>query len=142
MSQRQGLHRAPYATNELTPRQQEVKALLMQGYSHRQIGKKLAISQNTVGNHLGAIFRKLGVETQTEAIKSLSQSESICVPDSLTKRQAEIMRQIAAGKQNKEIARSLTISVFTVERHLVNIYAKLGVAGRAEAVARCVRIQP
>ena len=53
----------------------------------------------------------------------------------LTAREIEVLRLVAAGDTNKEIANQLQISVATVERHLANVYAKIGVRGRAEATA-------
>lgn len=46
---------------------------------------------------------------------------------------------MAAGATNKELARDLMISINTVERHIRNIYNKLGTANRAESVATYVR---
>ena len=54
-------------------------------------------------------------------------------PDGLTPREVEVLRLIAAGKSNSEIAEQLFISVNTVARHLTNIYTKTGVANRTEA---------
>ena len=46
---------------------------------------------------------------------------------------------VSDGATNKEIAAGLMISLNTVERHLANIYTKLGLRGRAEAAAYAVR---
>ena len=54
----------------------------------------------------------------------------------LTPREVEVMRLVAAGLRNKEIADQLFISTSTVKRHIANIYAKLGATHRAEAVAK------
>jgi pimeloyl-ACP methyl ester carboxylesterase/DNA-binding CsgD family transcriptional regulator len=57
----------------------------------------------------------------------------------LSGRELEVLRLVAAGRDNDEIAAELFLSVRTVERHLQNVYAKLGVGGksaRAAAVAR------
>lgn len=53
----------------------------------------------------------------------------------LTARECEILDLIATGSTNAAIAEQLVLSVRTVERHTLNIYTKLGVRGRAEAVA-------
>jgi DNA-binding CsgD family transcriptional regulator len=55
--------------------------------------------------------------------------------DSLTQREQEILAQIAGGNSNKEIAHRLYLSVHTVQRHVANIYAKIGARNRAEATA-------
>src|SRR5436305_1607649 len=54
----------------------------------------------------------------------------------LTRREVEILRLIAAGMRNQEIAEQLFISLSTVKRHLANAYGKLGASHRTEAVAR------
>jgi DNA-binding NarL/FixJ family response regulator len=56
----------------------------------------------------------------------------------LTPREVDVLRLIAVGKSNQEIAAILVLSVRTVERHICNIYAKIGVSGtvaRASATA-------
>ena len=53
----------------------------------------------------------------------------------LTAREAEILRLIARGRANKEIAADLDVSVHTVERHLTNLYPKIGCRSRTEAAA-------
>jgi DNA-binding NarL/FixJ family response regulator len=53
----------------------------------------------------------------------------------LSERELEVLRLVASGKSNREIASALVISEHTVARHLQNIYAKLGVASRAAATA-------
>jgi DNA-binding NarL/FixJ family response regulator len=51
----------------------------------------------------------------------------------LTARELEVLRVLAAGKSNREIAGALIISERTVARHLQNIFAKLGVSSRTAA---------
>jgi DNA-binding CsgD family transcriptional regulator len=57
------------------------------------------------------------------------------LPGGLTIREAEVLRLIAAGHSNPRIADELVLSIHTVERHTVNIYAKIGARGRADAIA-------
>jgi len=54
-------------------------------------------------------------------------------PGGLTSRQAEVLRLLATGMSNKEIAGTLYLSPATVERHLVTVYRKLGVTRRVDA---------
>lgn len=51
---------------------------------------------------------------------------------SLTARETEIAAQVATGNQNVEIAHALSISTYTVRRHVANIYRKLGLESRLE----------
>jgi DNA-binding CsgD family transcriptional regulator len=53
----------------------------------------------------------------------------------LSPREIEVLRLVATGRRNREIAETLFLSVRTVERHLTNLYSKIGAEGRAEAVA-------
>jgi len=52
----------------------------------------------------------------------------------LTKREVEILNMIGIGKSNKEIAEELSISYWTVKNHVNNLFAKLGIHTRAEAI--------
>ena len=60
----------------------------------------------------------------------------------LTAREVEVLRLVATGKTNREIAAALVISDHTVRRHLQNIFAKLGVPSRAAATAFAVPARP
>jgi DNA-binding CsgD family transcriptional regulator len=53
----------------------------------------------------------------------------------LTARELDVLRLVAEGLTNPQIAERLTLSPRTVQTHLTNLYGKLGVGGRAEAVA-------
>jgi DNA-binding CsgD family transcriptional regulator len=60
-------------------------------------------------------------------------------PDGLTEREIELLALLAGGNSNEVIARMLTISTRTVERHIGNIYLKIGAHNRAEATAYAFR---
>jgi len=53
----------------------------------------------------------------------------------LTERELEVLSHLAAGESNKAIATELVVSVRTVDRHVSNIFIKLGVSSRAAATA-------
>jgi DNA-binding CsgD family transcriptional regulator len=59
--------------------------------------------------------------------------------DGLTEREVEVLRLIAAGKSNRDIAEGLVLSVRTVERHITNIYAKIDARGKADATTYALR---
>jgi LuxR family maltose regulon positive regulatory protein len=59
----------------------------------------------------------------------------------LSERELEVLRLLAAGYSNPEIAGQLYISLNTVKSHLKNIYAKLGVTRRGQATARARDLQ-
>jgi pimeloyl-ACP methyl ester carboxylesterase/DNA-binding CsgD family transcriptional regulator len=57
----------------------------------------------------------------------------------LTPREIQVLQHVAGGATNKEIAADLGVAVSTIERHLVNLYTKIGARGRADAVAYALR---
>ena len=58
------------------------------------------------------------------------------LPDPLTPRELEIMRLICKGYSNPELADELVVTVNTIKKHTSNIYGKLGVRSRTQAIAR------
>ncbi|MDX6645934.1 MAG: hypothetical protein QOK40_1661 [Miltoncostaeaceae bacterium] len=70
---------------------------------------------------------------------SMRDAGSADLPDRLTPREVEVLRLLAAGRTNKEIAADLVLSVHTVERHLLNAYRKASVRNRADATAYVLR---
>jgi two-component system, NarL family, response regulator LiaR len=61
-------------------------------------------------------------------------------PESLTERETEVLRLLAQGKANKEIAHELVIGEKTVKTHVSNILSKLNVSSRTQAALYAVRI--
>ncbi len=59
--------------------------------------------------------------------------------DSLTKREVEILKQIAGGRFNKEIAESLNITERTVKNHISNLFKKIDVNDRTQAAVFAIR---
>ncbi|WP_406058096.1 LuxR C-terminal-related transcriptional regulator [Streptomyces sp. NBC_01077] len=83
-----------------------------------------------------AVFERLGaVPDARRAAALLTGGTRRRLPGGLTAREAEVLRLVASGGTNKDIARELVISEHTVARHLNNIFAKLGVGSRASATA-------
>lgn len=84
------------------------------------------------------------------AVRSAAAGESVLSPavasrlmtrvrradTTLSPREIEVLRLVADGRANREIAKELFLSETTVKSHLVHIYAKLGVRSRTSAVAR------
>jgi len=58
------------------------------------------------------------------------------LPDTLSEREAEVLQLLTAGLSNQEIAERLIVSLNTIKTHVKNIYAKLGVESRTQAIAR------
>ena len=78
------------------------------------------------------MFEQIGARLHARGIDG---DEDVELPAGLTAREAEVLRLIAGGLSNKEIASALHLSVKTVSRHLSNIFTKVGVSSRAAATA-------
>jgi DNA-binding NarL/FixJ family response regulator len=61
-------------------------------------------------------------------------------PEALTERETDVLRLLAQGQSNKEIARELNIGEKTVKTHVSNVLGKLGVQSRTQAALYAVRI--
>jgi DNA-binding CsgD family transcriptional regulator/pimeloyl-ACP methyl ester carboxylesterase len=71
----------------------------------------------------------------TDFVTGVPSAAPVAGAGSLTPRETEVLRLLATGDSNSEIGRRLGIAVHTVERHLANLYRKIGARGRADAVA-------
>ncbi len=80
-----------------------------------------------------AMFEHLGARLDSRAIEQLQLHRA--QPSGLTDREVEVLRLVASGRSNKEIAATLSLSERTVARHLSNIFAKTGVSSRSAATA-------
>jgi pimeloyl-ACP methyl ester carboxylesterase/DNA-binding CsgD family transcriptional regulator len=82
---------------------------------------------------------RLGPATDLVRIEGPSGLDRALDSHELTKRELEVLRLVAGGKSNQQIAAELVISRHTVRRHLQNIFAKVGVSSRAAATAFAFR---
>jgi ATP/maltotriose-dependent transcriptional regulator MalT len=82
-----------------------------------------------------SVFEELGARPDLARVESLLAPGRAARPHGLTPRELEVLRLLAAGETNRAIASQLVLSERTVDRHVSNIYAKLGVSTRAAATA-------
>jgi LuxR family maltose regulon positive regulatory protein len=91
---------------------------------------KQALSQGIAPDYVTML---LAAMRETTAI---SQAKDQPLIDPLSERELEVLRLIAAGFSNQQIAQQLVIAVSTVKSHINHIYGKLSVKNRTQAVAR------
>lgn len=113
-------------------------APLRLGWGRELIGAAIAVVALVIGQRLAA--QRRGGEhaarresTAAAAADSPPRPPPVECPE-LSQREQEVLIQLAEGLSNKEIARVLKVSENTVKTHLANLYAKLGVSRRTEAL--------
>ena len=112
-------------------------ALGAAGYLSKQAARKDvldAIRAVAVGED---IWSREDLRRITGALTAPGDAKDVEV--ALTKREGEVLKQLALGLTNREIARSLRISYETVKEHVQHILQKLGVSDRTQAAVWAVR---
>ena len=69
----------------------------------------------------------------TDTSAATPHHPAVTFPSGLTSREAQVLTMVASGRTNNEVADELVLSIRTVERHIGNIYSKIGARGRADA---------
>lgn len=95
--------------------------------------RSAAAGQSTVDGELQRRLVAAAARGRTQTPKPTAQAEG------LTQREVEVLRLIAAGLSNTEIARRLVVSEATVKTHVNHLFAKAGLRDRAQAVAYAYR---
>ena len=80
---------------------------------------------------------RLAPEAAARLMREVRAPES---PETLTKREAEVLKLVACGKANKQVARELFIDEKTVKSHVHSILSKLNVKSRTQAALHAVRV--
>lgn len=97
----------------------------------------------------GYLLKDAGTDDLVRAVQAAARGESVLAPaiagrlmgrvrdpePALSEREIEVLRHVAGGTTNRDIAARLFISEATVKTHLLHVYAKLGATDRASAVA-------
>jgi DNA-binding NarL/FixJ family response regulator len=104
----------------------------------------------------GYVLKDASSEELVDAVRAVARNESLLQPivahklverfgalarqgdmvEALTDREVEVLRALASGLRNKEIAFQLGLSESTIKTHLASVFGKLGVTTRTEAVSR------
>ena len=99
-------------------------------------GQELVTAVRSVHRGEAVLQPAIAVRALRQAVSH--RSPTISMPP-LSDREMEVLREAARGLPNKDIARRLNLSVRTIHTHLGNIFAKLGVGSRTEAVLLALR---
>jgi DNA-binding CsgD family transcriptional regulator len=128
------LRRAEHDWQRLSAPYETARARLLVGRTLRELGDERSAVEEI--NAARRSFGELGaLPAEAEAARVLARVR----PGGLTEREVEVLRLVATGRTNPEIAADLVLSEKTVARHLSNIFAKLDVPTRTAAAAFAYR---
>ena len=155
-------------TAGLTAREQQILLELSVATPTRVIAQKLGVSEGTVRWHSARLFKKLDVTSREELAAVLARSDIPSIPRSpapppsataataairpmisssidwrrLAPGELRIIRLVADGMTNREIAAKLFLSKHTVDSHLKNAFAKLNIRSRVELTRLLLTNEP
>jgi len=112
-----------------------------------QGGPRRAVRARNLLGQAQALYRKLGLDGEVRRVRARLRDlprqpgapAPTPLPAGLTPREAQVLRLVAAGRRNREIAQELALSESTVAKHLTSIFNKVGVDNRAAAAAFAIR---
>jgi DNA-binding NarL/FixJ family response regulator len=120
----------------MTPREREVAELLLAGASNARIAYTLGMSVRTAQSHVSRVLEALDLPSRAAVPRALGdRREPNSQRQQLTPRQYQVADLISRGYTNKGVARSLNVSIKTIEKHLGDVYRRLGIDSRAALAA-------
>jgi DNA-binding CsgD family transcriptional regulator/tetratricopeptide (TPR) repeat protein len=128
------LRRAAQVWQQLEAPYEAARARALVGLACRALGDDDAAAFELEAAR--GVFAALGAAPDVARVEALARPAGGGAAGGLTPRELQVLRLVAAGKTNKAIGAGLVLSERTVDRHVSNILAKLGVASRAAATAR------
>ncbi|MFC4485742.1 MULTISPECIES: response regulator transcription factor [Cupriavidus] len=134
----------------MTTRESQVLALIAQGMSTSDIARYLGVTEFTARKHRTNISAKLDIHSTSQLVAFATTHANtapraptpLLPPDTLSKREKDVLEKLSLGLTAKEIGRNLSISPRTVSKHLENIRAKTGLQTLAAlmTISRQLRI--
>lgn len=138
------------ATREIHAKFSHVKVIILTSFSEQQL-----VQDAVAAGASGYMIKSASPVELVEAIRAVERGESTFSAEAkkflqkektnsanheaLTSREWEVFRSLFAGKSNEMIATELVVSKSTVKYHVSNIFSKLGVGNRSEAMAYAIR---
>ena len=127
------LRRAWTAWQEMEAPYEAARVRVLVGLACRQLG-----DEDTAAMELDAarwVFQELDAAPELARVEQLSRAAAPKAAGGLSTREVQVLALVAAGNSNRAIAAELFLSEKTVERHVSNIFTKLGVGSRTAAAA-------
>jgi DNA-binding CsgD family transcriptional regulator len=121
------------AWRELEAPYEAARVRVLVGLGCRALGDEEAAAMEL--DAARSVFTQLGAAPDLARLEALAHREAAWKAHGLTERELQVLRLVATGATNHAIASQLFVAEKTVDRHLSNIFTKLGVASRAAATA-------
>ena len=140
------------AARRIRQQSPETRILVLTAYDYPEFVRAII----ELGAH-GYLLKNAGRDQVIEAIRAVGRGETVLAPEisqavvqafavggteqrsALTVREIEVLRLVAQGRRNQEIAKELVVAVTTVESHMRNILRKLSATNRTHAVQEARR---
>lgn len=142
------------ALRQLRASNPDLRVLMLSAYEHDE-----DVFESLKAGASGYVLKDIAPDELAQAIRSVAQGETLLAPGLtrklvdrlgrppqedlsrlLTAREYEVLRALASGLRNKEIARQLQVSERTITFHLAHVYQKLGATSRTEALRRALEL--
>jgi DNA-binding CsgD family transcriptional regulator len=127
------LHGARQVWQELEAPYEAARVRVLIGLACRALGDQEAAAMEL--DAARGVFAQLGAAPDRARLETLDGREAASGGHRLTARELQVLRLLATGMTNHAIATDLVLADKTVDRHVSNIYTKLGVSSRAAATA-------
>ena len=121
------------AWRELEAPYEAARVRVLVGLACRALGDEEAAAMEL--DAARGVFAQLGAAPDLARVEALAHREAAWKAHGLTERELQVLQLLAAGKTNHAIASQLVVAEKTVDRHVTNLYTKLGVSSRAAATA-------
>lgn len=102
-------------------------------------GRDVVSAVRTVKAGESVLHPSIIVTLLKRAAVTSTEDAALKSKENLTEREIEVLRLAATGMSNKEIAKALSVTLRTTKAHLTNVFAKMNVASRTEAILKAVR---
>jgi DNA-binding NarL/FixJ family response regulator len=107
----------------------------------RVLNGESPLNQELAAQLIQRLVSEVAQPTQPTPARGHGSSGAARPPEDLTRRELEVLRLVAQGKTNQEIAGALVISAGTAKVHVQNLIRKLGVSDRTQAAVRAVELR-
>lgn len=123
--------------NDLDMPYESARSREIKGLAYRELGDHDSMEMELAAAKW--VFEQLGAVTELKRVNQFMNKELSSHKYGLTLRELQVLRQLVSGKTNKCIAGELFISERTVDRHVSNIFNKLGLSSRVAATAFAIK---